>query len=206
MGRGQVMTKVTLEMPVSLDGYAAGPDVGPDEPMGRGGEQLHNWMFSGRSPGESERYEIEHFKDVGAVIAGRRMADLGIEPWGDEPTFHAPVFVVTNRPAETIEKAGGTSYVFVTGGIDETLRRAREEAEPADVMVIGGADVAGQYLRAGAIDELWLHVAPLILGAGTRLFGYGPWPSMKLRPLEVESVPLATHLTYGVEHPAADAP
>ena len=196
------MTKVLLEMTVSLDGYAAGPDVGPDEPMGRGGEQLHDWMFKDRSPGEAEQYEIDHFKGIGAVIAGRRMADLGIEPWGDEPTFHAPVFVVTSRPAETIEKAGGTSYIFETGGIDEALRRAREAAGSADVMVIGGADVAGQYLRAGAIDELWLHVAPMILGAGTRLFGDGPWPSMKLRTIEVEGAPLATHLTYEVEHPA----
>ena len=199
------MAKVVLEMTMSLDGYTAGPDIGPEDPLGRGGERLHDWMFKERSPGESERYEIDHFKDIGAVIAGRRMADLGIEPWGDEPTFHAPVFVVTNRPAETIEKAGGTSYVFVTGGIDDALRRAREAAGPTDVMVLGGADVAGQYLRAGAIDELWLHVAPVILGGGTRLFGDGPWPSMELRPIEVENTPLAIHLTYALEPPADDA-
>ena len=199
------MARVLLEMTVSLDGYAAGPDVGPKEPMGRGGERLHDWMFEGRSPAESERYEIDHFKDIGAVIAGRRMADLGIEPWGDEPTFHAPVFVVTNRPAETIERAGGTSYVFVTGGLDDALSRAREAAGPADVMVIGGADVASQYLRAGAIDELWLHVAPLILGGGTRLFGDGTWPSIELRPIDAQTTPLATHLTYEVKGSASNA-
>jgi dihydrofolate reductase len=198
------MTKVVLEMTMSLDGYTAGPDVGPEEPMGRGGERLHDWMFKARSPGESEQYEIDHFKGIGAVIAGRRMADLGIEPWGDEPTFHAPVFVVTNRSAETIEKAGGTSYVFVTSGLDDALRKAREAAGPADVMVIGGADIASQYLRAGAIDELWLHVAPVILGGGTRLFADGPWPSIELRPIEVESAPLATHLKYEVERSAAN--
>lgn len=199
------MTKVVLEMTMSLDGYTAGPDVGPEEPMGRGGERLHDWMFKDRSPGESEQYEIDHFKGIGAVIAGRRMADLGIEPWGDEPTFHAPVFVVTNRSAETIEKAGGTSYIFVTSGLDDALRQAREAAGPGDVMVIGGADIASQYLRAGAIDELWLHVAPLILGGGTRLFEGGPWPSTELHPIEVENTPLATHLKYEVEHSAANA-
>jgi dihydrofolate reductase len=128
------MAKVLLEMSMSLDGYTAGPDVSPEEPMGRGGDRLHEWMFEGRSPEESERYEIEHFRDIGAVIVGRRMADLGIVHWGEEPTFHAPVFVVTSRPADTIVKAGGTSYVFVTGGIDEALDRAREAAEQADVI------------------------------------------------------------------------
>ena len=196
------MPKVLLEMTVSLDGYAAGPDVGPDEPLGRGGERLHDWMFEGRTPEESERYEIDHFKDIGAVIAGRRMADLGIEPWGDEPTFHAPVFVVTHRPAETIEKAGGTSYTFVTGGIEDALGRARDAAGEADVIVIGGADIASQYLQADAVDELHIHVAPVILGAGSRLFGDGPWPTIELRSVEVRNEPLATHLVYEVDRSA----
>jgi dihydrofolate reductase len=103
------MTKVLLEMTMSLDGCTTGPDVSAEEPMGRGGESLHDWMFRDRSGAEVERYEIDHFSSIGAVIAGRRMADLGIEPWGEEPTFRAPVFVVTHRPAETIEKRGGTS-------------------------------------------------------------------------------------------------
>ena len=191
------MTKVLLEMSMSLDGYTTGPDVSAEEPMGRGGEQLHEWMFEG-SPAESERYEIEHFRDIGAVIVGRRMADLGIVHWGEEPTFHAPVFVVTNRPADTIVKAGGTSYIFVTGGIDEALGRARDAAEPADVIVGGGADVARQYLRAGAVDELRLHLIPVILGGGGRLFDDGPSQSIHLRPIEVTDTPRATHLTYEV--------
>ncbi len=193
------MTKVLLEMSMSLDGYVTGPDVSPDEPMGRGGEQLHEWMFEGgRSPAESEQYEIDHFRGIGAVIVGRRMADLGIVHWGEEPTFHAPVFVVTTRPAETIVKAGGTSYTFVTRGIEDVLRQAREAAGSDDVIVNGGAQIARQYLRASAIDELRLHLVPAILGAGTRLFHDAPSPSVSLRPIEVTCDPRATHLTYDV--------
>ena len=99
-------------------------------------------MFEGRSAAESQHFETDHFSSVGALIIGRRMADLGIGPWGDEPTFHAQVFVVTHRPAETIVKRGGTSYVFVTEGTDNALVRAREAAGPDDVQVNGGADIA----------------------------------------------------------------
>jgi dihydrofolate reductase len=122
------MPRVLLELSMSLDGYIAGPDVSPDAPMGRGGEALHEWMFDGRSPAESQDFENEHFREIGALIIGRRMADVGIGPWGEEPSFHAPVFVVTNRPAETIVKQGGTSYTFVTEGIDNALRQARDAA------------------------------------------------------------------------------
>ena len=195
------MPKVLLEMSMSLDGCVTGPDIGPDEPMGRGGERLHEWMFEGRSDAESEAFQIEKFEDIGAVIVGRRLADLGIRFWGEEPVFHCPVFVVTNRPAETIEKAGGTSYTFVTGGIEEALRQAREAAGSSDVIVGGGADIARQYLRAGAIDELRLHLVPVILGGGTRLFDDGP--TIGLRPLVVEDTPSVTHLTYEVERSAA---
>ena len=167
--------------------------------MGRGGEQLHDWMFEGRSSTEIEQFQTDLFSGIGAVLMGRRMADLGIGAWGEEPSYHAPVFVVTNRPAETIVKSGGTSFTFVTSGIDDALRQAREAAGTADVIVMGGAEIARQYLRAGAIEELRLHLAPVILGAGTRLFDDGPSPIVHLRPTEVTSTPLATHLTYEVE-------
>ena len=199
------MTKVLLEMTVSLDGNVAGPDVSPEEPMGRGGEQLHDWMFEGRSSAEIEQFQSDLFRGIGAVIMGRRMADLGIGNWGEEPAYHAPVFVVTNRPAETIVKTGGTSFTFVTSGIDDALHQAREAAGTADVIVMGGAEIARQYLRAGAIEELRLHLAPVILGAGTRLFDDGPSPIVHLRPMEVTGTPLATHLTYEVAHAAAGA-
>ena len=196
------MTKVLLEMSMSLDGCVTGPDVGPEEPMGRGGERLHSWMFEGRSDAEIEAFQTGHFEGIGAVIVGRRMADLGIVHWGDEPAFHCPVFVVTTRQAETIEKAGGTSYTFVTGGIDEALGSAHEAAGADDVLVGGGAEIARQYLRAGAIDELRLHLVPLLLGAGGRLFD-GSLPTIDLRPIEVTDTPSVTHLTYAVERSPA---
>jgi dihydrofolate reductase len=167
------MTKVLLELSMSLDGYVAGPDVTPEAPMGRGGEALHEWMFDGRSAAESQSFETDHFASVGALIIGRRMADLGIGPWGEEPTFHAPVFVVTTRPAETIVKKGGTSYVFVTEGIEDALARARDAAGTQDVQINGGADIARQYLETGAVEELRLHLVPVVLGAGTPLFEDG---------------------------------
>ncbi len=196
------MPKVLMEMSVSLDGYATGPDVSAEEPMGRDGDRLHEWMFEGRSGAEIEAYENDHFSGIGAVIVGRRMADLGIVHWGDEPTFHAPVFVVTHRPAETIVKKGGTSYVFVTTGIDEALRLAREAAGSLDVMVQGGPDIARQFFEAGALDEIRLNIVPLILGAGTRLFDNTAPPNFTLRPTAAANSPRVTHLTYVVEQAA----
>jgi dihydrofolate reductase len=195
------MGRVLLELSMSLDGHVAGPDVGPEEPMGRGGEELHEWMFADRTAEEASAFETDHFRDIGALIVGRRMADLGIGPWGEEPTFHAPVFVVTSRPAETIVKKGGTSYVFVTGGIDEALRLARDAAGTQDVLVNGGADVARQYLDAGAVDEVRLHLVPVVLGDGTRLFG-ATRPAYRLVPTAAIPTPLVTHLTYEVHRPA----
>jgi dihydrofolate reductase len=189
--------KVLLEMSMSLDGYVAGPDVTPEAPMGRDGELLHEWMFKGRSAAESQSFETDHFSRIGALIIGRRMADLGIGPWGDEPTFHAPVFVVTHRSAETIVRRGGTSYIFVSEGIDAALVRAREAAGSDDVLVGGGAAIARQYLHAGAVQELRLHLVPTVLGAGTRLFDDSRL-KVRLQPVNAASTPLVTDLTYEV--------
>src|SRR5918994_7943280 len=126
------MGKVLMEITMSLDGYTTGPEVSAEAHFGRGGERLHEWMFAGKSTADSERWQTDHFSTIGAVIIARRMADLGIGPWGEEPTFHAPGFVVTHRPAETIVKQGGTSYVFVTEGIHAALGRAREAAGGQD--------------------------------------------------------------------------
>lgn len=194
------MTRVLMEITMSLDGYIAGPDVSAEEPMGRGGESLHDWMFSGKSGAEVERYQADLFRAIGAVIVGRRMADLGIPNWGDNPTYHAPVFVVTHRPAETIVKQGGTSYTFVTDGIDAAMARAKEAAGDRDVIVMGGADVDRQFLNAGLVDEIRLHLAPIMLGGGTALFA-GVSPDLRLVPSEATSSPLATHVTYRVEAP-----
>jgi dihydrofolate reductase len=192
------MTKVLLDLSVSLDGYAAGPDVSPEEPMGRGGEALHEWMFAGRSAAEAQSFMTEQFAGIGAVISGRRTADLGIGHWGEEPVFHAPVFVVTTRPAETVVKKGGTSYIFVTEGIEETLARARDAAGTHDIRINGGADIGRQYLYAGSVRELRLHLVPVVLGGGERLFDGVLPPGINLQPREVTSTPFATHLTYEV--------
>lgn len=192
------MGRVLMEITMSLDGYTTGPEVSAEEPFGRGGERLHDWMFAGKSAADIEGFMSDSFGGVGAVVMGRRMADLGIGPWGEEPVFHAPCFVVTHRPAETIVKKGGTSYVFVTGGIEAAMARAREAAGEKDVRVEGGADIDRQYLNAGLIDEIRLHIAPILLGAGSSLFA-GVRPDLRLVPTEATNSPLATHLTYQVD-------
>jgi len=196
------MGKVLLEMSLSLDGYIAGPGVSPGSPMGRGGERLHEWMFTGKSAAESQSFETDHFSGVGALIMGRRMADVGIGPWGDEPTFHAPCFVVTHRPAETIIKRGGTSYMFVTEGIQVALQKAQQAAQAKDVLVNGGGDIGSQCLNSGVVDEIRLHLVPVVLGAGTRLFD-GVRSDVRLVPSTATSSPRATHLIYAVERSTA---
>jgi dihydrofolate reductase len=198
------MGKVLMEMTMSLDGYVTGPDVRPEEPMGDGGERLHEWMFPGKSAADTERYQTDLFSTVGALIMGRRMADLGIGPWGEEPTYHAPCFIVTHRPAETIVEKGGTSYIFVTEGIEAAVAQAKAAAGDQDVMVNGGADIDRQFLNAGLIDEIRLHLAPVVLGAGTLLFT-GVRPDLRLVPSQATNSPLATHLTYQVDASAVRA-
>ena len=134
---------------------------------------------------------------------GRRMVDLGIGPWGEKPAFHAPCFVITHRPAETIVKKGGTSYIFVTDGIEAALDRARQAAGSQDVQINGGADIAQQFLNAGLLDKIRLHLVPIILGAGTRLFD-GVRTDVRLVPREAQNAPAVTHLIYDVERPTAE--
>ncbi len=198
------MGKVLMEITMSLDGYTTGPKVSAEEPFGRGGEALHEWMFAGKSEADIEAFMMDRFGDVGAVIMGRRMADLGIGPWGEEPVFHAPCFVVTHRSAETIVKKGNTSYVFVTEGIEAAMAQARKAAGEQDVRVEGGADIDRQYLNAGLIDEISLHIAPIVLGGGTPLFA-GVHPDLRLAPSQASNGPLATHLTYQVDASAVRA-
>lgn len=198
------MSKVFLELTISLDGFVTGRDVGSDAPLGIGGERLHDWMFAGKSATEVETFATEYYGEIGALVMGRRMVDLGIGPWGEEPVFHAPCFVVTHRPAETIIKKGGTSYIFVTDGIEAALDRAREAAGSQDVQVNGGADVGRQFLNAGLLDEVRLHIAPIILGAGTRLFD-GVRTDVQLVPREAQNEPAVTHLVYDVESTTRNA-
>lgn len=170
------MGKVIADQSMSLDGFSAGPNVGVGNGMGDGGEQLHDWMFSEGdgaeiNAGVREDTPFNLLQRSGAVVVGRRMFDVGVEPWGENPPFHQPVFVVTHRARDPIVKEGGTTYTFVTGGIAAALARAREAAGGKDVAVLGGADVIQQCLKGGLLDELQLHLAHVLLGGGTRFFG-----------------------------------
>ncbi|MGI5325134.1 dihydrofolate reductase family protein [Actinomadura nitritigenes] len=194
------MSMVTCDIAMSVDGYVAGPNQSLENPIGEGAEdRLHRWMFE--QP-EANAKELEAITAAGAFIMGRNMfgPDRGEWDldwtgwWGDEPPYHAPVFVLAHRPRESVEMRGGTTFHFVTDGIESALARAREAAGDADVAVAGGASTVNQYLAAGLIDELRLHVAPVVLGAGERLFtGVG---SLDLEPAGVTPTDLVTHLTY----------
>lgn len=193
------MAEVTCNVGVSLDGYVAGPEQSRDQPLGVGGERLHRWMFE--HPQDSEQ-EIALITRAGAFIMGRNMFGPVRGPWeepwqgwwGADPPYHAPVFVLTHHPRDPVEMAGGTTFFFVTDGITAALDRARAAADNEEVAVAGGARTINQFLAAGLIDELRLHVAPTILGAGERLFvDVG---DLRLTPVSSRTTPLVTHLTY----------
>lgn len=192
------MSKVFLDLSMSLDGFTAGPNVGVEHPMGVEGERLHDWMFAGKTEEEATAFQNEGFRHVGAVIIGRRTVDLGIEPWGDNPLFHAPCFVVTSTPHEKIVKEGGTSYTFITEGIESALEKAKAAAGGKDILVLGGANIAQQYLEAGLLDEIQINLVPLLLGDGTRLFD-----NLATKPVELETIDViqgsgVTHLKFRV--------
>jgi dihydrofolate reductase len=198
------MARLKLDISMSLDGFVAGPDQTLEQPLGEGGERLHEWAFrlaSWREPhgladGDTEAVDnevvAETLRATGAVIMGRRMFSGGGGPWaddpnadgwwGDNPPFHVPVFVLTHHSRETVVKEGGTSFTFVTDGIETALEQARTAAGDKDVYLGGGADVAQQYLRAGLLDELQIHVVPVLLGGGVRLFD-----GLGREPIELEA-------------------
>ena len=195
------MTKVTCDSGVSLDGFSAGPDQSLDDPLGKGAERIHRWMFEEAEANKAERDAIV---EAGAYIMGRHMFcpdrgewDLDWRGWwGEDPPYHAPVFVLGHREREPVEMQGGTTFHFVTDGIEAAMERAKEAAGDRTVSIAGGASTVQQYLRAGLIDELRLHIAPVILGSGERLLdGVG---DLRLEQLAVTSSKLVTHITYRV--------
>ncbi|MFL5750394.1 MAG: dihydrofolate reductase family protein [Chloroflexota bacterium] len=167
------MGLIYANMSMSLDGFIAGPNVKVGNGMGDDGDRLHDWMFQGKSDDEVSAFLENELASTGAFVMGRTMLDVGIGPWGDEPAFHAPVFVLTHRPAEPIVKRGGTTYTFVAAGPEAALNLARTAAGGKDIRIEGGGVTVREFLRTGLVDELRLHVVPILLGAGTRLFG-GP--------------------------------
>jgi len=208
---------VVAEISMSLDGFVAGPEPTLEEPLGKGGESLHDWAFrlaAWRRPHGLEGGEedvdsplVERgLATAGAYVMGRKMFSGGdgaweSDPnargwWGDEPPFRAPVFVVTHHAREPLPMEGGTTFTFVTDGVGAAVEQAHDAAGERNVWVSGGADVVRQALELGLVDELAVHIAPLFLGGGTRLFEeVAPG---RLEVLEVVSVPLATHVRYGV--------
>jgi dihydrofolate reductase len=198
------MSRVTCDLTISLDGYLAGPNQSMTEPLGENGERLHGWMFK---DAENNAAELAGILSAGAYIMGRNMfAGPGPGPWdpewrgwwGEEPPYHAPVFVLTHHQRDPLEMAGGTTFHFVTDGIESALAQAREAAGSRDVAIAGGARTVQQFLAAGLSDELRLHTAPVLLGAGERpLDGV---TDLALEPTEVRGTRLVTHVTYRVVH------
>jgi dihydrofolate reductase len=196
------MSKVTCDIAMSIDGFVAGTDQRLDEPFGDGPRgRLHRWMFE--QP-EQNAAAIEQITAARAYVMGRNMFGPGRGAWdetwtgwwGEEPPYHAPVFVLTHHPHEPLTMKGGTTVTFVTDGIAAALERARAAAGDAAVAIAGGAATVNQYLAIGAVDVLRLHVVPLILGAGERLFeGVA---DVDLEPISVSGNDLVTHLSYRV--------
>jgi dihydrofolate reductase len=216
------MTKVTAQMSVSLDGYYAGPrsSVDPRDfqtwmegSEGPGFFRVTRWVidalawrerlgFAGGKQSVNSRIVEETFAAAGAYVMGRRMFDGGELPWGDEPPFRAPVFVVTHRPRELLQRQGGTSFTFVTDGIEKAVGMARDAAGGKNVAVAGGGTFLRQVLAAGLLDELELHITPVLLGDGMRLFdgglGLGDREGIELTPIRVIETPEVTHVRYAV--------
>jgi dihydrofolate reductase len=211
------MSKVRVHISASLDGYVAGPNQSQENPLGEGGESLHDWVvplkvwresagMEGGDENVSSDVVREEYTNVGAEIMGRgkfgpaRRGPWGDDAWqgwwGDSPPFRKPVFVLTHHEREPLTLTD-TTFTFVTDGIEAALERAREAAGEKDVFIGGGADVINQYLAAGLVDELELHVSPIILGGGARLFA-GVGPDLKLELLRVVEAPGVTHLKYRV--------
>jgi dihydrofolate reductase len=210
---------VFIDISMSLDGYVAGPSQTLEEPLGEGGEQLHDWVvrleawrsrhgLEGGDTGPDEGLFNANLERIGAVVMGRRMFSGGSGPWesdpkadgwwGDDPPFHVPVFILTHHEREPVEKEGGTTFNFVTDGIESALEQARAAAGDKDVQIAGGADVDQQYLRAGLVDDVTVHIAPVLLGGGVSLFGDLD-TDLRLRLTKVVEAPLAAHLQYDVE-------
>jgi len=213
------MGKLKLDISMSLDGFVAGPNATLDQPLGEGGERLHEWVLElaawrerhgleGGTTNVDDEVLEESLGDTGAVLMGRRMFSGGEGPWegdpraegwwGDDPPFRVPVFVLTHHAREPVTKQGGTSFTFVTDGIEAGLEQARAAAGDKDVALAGGASVAQQYLEAGLLDDVQIHVAPVLLGGGVRLFdqlGAGP---VQLEGTRVIESPAVTHLRYRV--------
>lgn len=202
------MGKVIADISMSLDGFIAGPNDIVGQGLGEGGERLHEWLFKlsswrephGLSGGETNRDDEvieEGLKNPGAILVGRRMYELA-EGWGDTPPFHKLVFVVTHRAHEKLVKDGETTFTFVTDGIESALKQAKRAAGEKDVSVGGGAAIIQETIKAGLLDEIQIHLVPVLLGAGRRLFDNLGSKQIELQRIRVIDSPAVTHLKYRI--------
>jgi dihydrofolate reductase len=213
------MSKLRCHISISLDGFVAGPKQSEENPLGEGGERLHEWAFSlaawrelhglqGGEVNESGRIVKESRENIGAGVMGRNMfGPVSGRPWGDEqwmgwwgddPPYHYPVFILTHHPRDPVEMQGGTTFHFVTDGIKSALEQATDAANGKDVMLWGGAQVVNQYLAAGLLNELELHLVPVLLGDGARLFDGVGAAEVQLEQVRAVEAPGVTHLKYTV--------
>jgi dihydrofolate reductase len=214
-----MMSRLRCHISISLDGFVAGPNQSEQNPLGEGGERLHDWVVQlaawreahGRQGGEvnaSTRITEESIENIGAAVMGRNMfGPIGGGPWGDgqwkgwwgdNPPYHYPVFVVTHHPRDPVEMEGATTFHFVTDGIESALEQARQAAGDKDVLVFGGGQIIQQYLAAGLLDELELHVVPVLLGGGSRIFDNLGDAGVQLEQVRAVEAPGVTHLKYRV--------
>jgi dihydrofolate reductase len=211
------MSKLRLNITMSIDGFVSGPEQSEDNPLGVGGEELHNWLteleaFQETHGGEGGKVNAStpiaegFFENVGAGVMGRNMfggsGPWGADPWrgfwGEDPPYHHPVFVLTHHAREPLEMQGGTTFHFVTEGIESALEQAKEAAAGKDVSLAGGAGVVQQYLAAGLLDEMLISVVPLLLGRGARLFDNLSDARPRLEQVQAVEAPGVTHIRYRV--------
>jgi dihydrofolate reductase len=214
-----MMSRLRCHISISLDGFVAGPNQSEENPLGEGGERLHDWVVQlaawreahGRQGGEvnaSTRITEESIENIGAAVMGRNMfGPIGGGPWGDEqwtgwwgdnPPYHYAVFVVTHHPRDPVEMEGATTFHFVTDGIESALEQARRAAGDKDVFLLGGGQIIRQYLAAGLLDELELHVVPVLLGGGSRIFDNLGEAGVQLEQVRAVEAPGVAHLKYRV--------
>jgi dihydrofolate reductase len=191
------MSKTHCDISMSLDGFITGPNEGVGNPLGDDNGALHDWMLAAGVDADAEVL-AELYETSGAILMGKRVFDVGVEPWGDPPPFGMPVFVVTHEPQEPIPMQGGTTYTFVSTGIEDALEQAKAAAGDKNVAIFGGAGIFQAYLRAGLVDELQIHLVPVLLHRGVRLFDHLDAEPIKLQKTRAIETPSATHLRLAV--------
>jgi dihydrofolate reductase len=187
------MSKVVVDMSMSLDGFVTGPNVSVEHPMGEGGMRLHQWLFREPASEEDSAVAREIHDTTGAVVLGRRIFDVGIGEWDDTP-FPVPCFVVTHRGRDDLVQKSGT-FSFVTDGIECAVQRAGKAAGEKHVRLMG-ADIVQQCLQAGLVDEIQINLVPVLFGEGTRLFDHFGQRHIELEQIRVIESPVVTHVTY----------